>query len=209
MTVLEIINEVQRRLRLPQSTAISDAHAQLLLSYLNEVQRDYMMESVVWDELKTYGNFNTTAGTNIYTISITGGGEIEIIRSLRIGTNTPLEKFDNDEEFREYKRVYTAQAQPLMWRVYSRSGGNIIIEVCPTPDAVYQVDAEVVKKPPKLSLATDTPLLDSDTVILGITMLARKEMGLDAQGDLASFQAKLGLQSENQGESNFGDVEAV
>src|SRR4030067_452310 len=141
MTALEIINEVQIRLRLPKSTTITDAHAQLLLSFLNEVQRDYMHESVVWDELKTYGNFNTAAGTSLYTISITNSQEGEIIRALKIGT--------------------------------------------------------------------DVPLLDADTLILGATMLAKKEMGLDAQGDAAGFQAKLGLQSDTQGESNFGDVEAV
>src|SRR4030067_627873 len=144
MTALEIINEVQIRLRLPKSTTITDAHAQLLLSFLNEVQR-----------------------------------------------------------------VNTANAQPLAWRVYGRSGGSIIIELAPTPDAVYQIDAEIIKKPPKMSIAADVPLLDADTLILGATMLAKKEMGLDAQGDAAGFQAKLGLQSDTQGESNFGDVEAV
>src|SRR4030065_570284 len=208
MTALEIINEVQIRLRLPKSTTITDAHAQLLLSFLNEVQREYVHDSGVWDELKTYGNFNTAAGTSLYTISITNSQEVEIIRALKIGTNPPLEKFNNDEEFREYKRVNTANAQPLAWRVYGRSGGSIIIELAPTPDAVYQIDAEIIKKPPKMSIAADVPLLDADTLILGATMLAKKEMGLDAQGDAAGFQAKLGLESDTQGESNFGGVGA-
>src|SRR4030067_2060095 len=116
MTALEIINEVQIRLRLPKSTTITDAHAQLLLSFLNEVQRDYMHESVVWDELKTYGNFINAARTSLYTISITNSQEVEIIRALQIGPNPPLEKFNNDEEFREYKRDNTANAPPLRWR---------------------------------------------------------------------------------------------
>src|SRR4030065_2136778 len=127
MTDFEIINEVQIRLRLPKSTTMPDANAQLLLSFLNEGQRDYMHESVVWDELKTYGNFNTAAGTSLYTISITNSQEVEIIRALKIGTNPPLEKVNNDEEFREDKRVNTANAQPLAWRGYGRGGGKSII----------------------------------------------------------------------------------
>lgn len=204
MTVLEIIQEVQRRLRMPVSTSLTDAHSQLILSFINTVQRDFMLENIVWDECKVYGSFDTVAGTPTYSISVSGQ-ELDVVRNLQIGTNAPIVKYD-DDDFREYKRANTGQAQPLVFRIYSKSGGGITVELCPTPDAVYSVDFEALKKPPRLTAQNETPLLDSDTIIAGALMLARGEQeGKEPD----SFQAKLALQGDTQGESNWGDAEAV
>lgn len=189
---------------MPVSTALTDAHSQLILSFINTVQRDFLLENIVWDECKVYGSFDTVAGTATYSISVSGQ-ELEVIRNLQIGTNEPLVKLD-DEGFREYKRANTGQSQPLVRRIYSKSGGGITVELCPTPDAVYTVVFEALKKPPRLTGQNDTPLLDSDTIISGVLMLARGEQeGKEPD----SFQAKLALQSDTQGESNWGDAEAV
>jgi len=204
MTVLQIIQEVQRRLRLPVSQSLTDAHSQLLLSFINTVQRDFMQEDVVWDECKVYDSFNTVAGLATYTLTISGA-EIDAIRHLQIENYAPIGKF-SDDDFREYKRSNTGQGQPLVFRIYSRSGGDIIIELCPAPDKAYSVSCELLKKPPRLTGQNETPLLDSDTVIAGVLMLASGEQeGKEPD----SFQAKLSLQGDTQGESNWGDAEAV
>ena len=58
MTALELVREVQQRLRLPQSPDdLSDAHGKLLMQFANTVMRNFMTD--VWDELKVYGSFNT------------------------------------------------------------------------------------------------------------------------------------------------------
>lgn len=206
MTVLEIIQEVQKKLRLPQSLSLTDSHAKLILSLINDVQRNLLAEQGVWDEAKVYGSFNTVSGTATATISVSGQ-EIEIIRNLKIGTSPPIEKVD-DDDFREYKRVYST-GQPLYYRIYSKSGGGITVEFSPTPDAVYQIDYEVLKKPPRLVNSTDVPLLDADTLIAGTVTLAKHNQGQDVNLELSQFQAKLGMQVDSQGESGWGDVEAV
>lgn len=207
MTALEIVNDVQRVLRMPVSAAITEPHARLLLSFCNLVMRDFMLESFVWDELKVFGNFDTSADNAIYSISSTRG-DIDVISNIQIGTDDPLANY-NDENFRAYKRTNTNTGQPLVYRHYGRNAGAVLIEVSPTPDAVYTVDVETLIKPPKLVNSTDVPLLDPDTIVLGCVMLARKDQGEDYSGDLQAFQAKLALQGGTQGESNFGDVEAV
>lgn len=208
MTVLEMIRQVQRELRLPQSGTASEPHARLVLDYINKVQRSLMMESASWDELKVVGYFHTQANVNTYTVSIINEGEVDVIKDMRIGTNPPL-VHKTDDQFRELKRNYTASGQPLYYRHFGRESGYVIVDLLPVPDGDYQVDTEVLMKPPKLTMDTQEPMLDPDTIILGAIMLARKDQGDDFQPDLAVFQSKLGLQIDNSGESNWGDVEAV
>jgi hypothetical protein len=210
MQAITLINNIQRELRLPQAAAITEAHAQLILGFINTVQRDLMLENYVWDEQKTYGYFETEADSFLYTVTGSSSYEIDVIRNLQISTYDPL-TWCSDSDFRAYKRSYgTTTGRPLYWRVYSRSGGDsIVVELTPTPDAVYQVDTEALIKPKRLSAADDETMLDPDIIFLGALMLARKEQGDDYSGDLAAFQAKLMLQGDNQGESNFGDVEAI
>lgn len=208
MTALEIVRQVQRELRLPQSESVNEPHARLILDFANKVQRSLMLENVVWDELKEYGYFDTEAGKAIYTVSVVNNGEIDVIRSLQIGNDYPLIK-KPDEEFRELKRLFTGNGKPLYYRHLSRIGGSIVVELLPVPDASYSVNAEVLVKPPRLVNDTDIPLLDPDTIILGTIMLARKEQGEDYSLELSAFQSKLSMQSDTQGESNWGDVEAV
>ena len=207
MTVLEIINEVQVKLRLPVSTALTTAHAKLLLAFINEVQRNYMLMDTVWDELKVYGNFNTVAGTTIYTISDTAN-ELDTISSLQIALNAPLRHL-SDADFLTYRRANTTQAECKKYRLYQRAGSDILIEVAPTPDAAYQIDTEALIKPPRLTLGSETPLLDEDTIILGVAWLAKKDDGNDDREDFAAFQAMNSLRAGDKGNSNLGDVEPI
>ena len=127
---------------------------------------------------------------------------------MRIGTNPPLEH-KTDSDFREMKRVYTTIGAPLFYRIFSKEAGYVVVEFLPVPDGDYQVDTEILMKPPRLTMDSQEPMLDPDTIILGAIMLARKDQGDDFQTDLGAFQAKLGLQIDNSGESNWGDVDAV
>lgn len=211
MTALEIIQEVQKRLGMPQSAALTTTHAKQILGFVNTVQRDMMCEGYVWDELKNYNSFNTADNTAVYAITATGY-EIDVLRNLQIGTSQPLKKFNNDEDFLEYKRqVSGSKGQPLAYRLRTRStsAGTVSVEVAPTPDAVYAVDWELLIKPLKLVNSSDVPLLDSDCIVLGALFMARRQLGEDFSADLGAFQAKLSLFGGSQAGSDFGDVEAV
>jgi hypothetical protein len=207
MEALTLINRVQKELRLPLSSGVTDAHAQLILSFINTVQRKLMTEDAVWDQLKQYGTVATADGVETYNVTATDSYEIDTVRHLQIGTSPPIEK-KSDAEFRTLKRSYTSEGQPLFWRQYARSGGStIIIELLPTPDTIYTIDTEILIRPKLLVNASDPTVLDDDSLFLGALALARKEQGEEYQGDLAIFQASFGPEGDNQGDSNWGDVE--
>ena len=209
MTVLEIINEVQVKLRLPVSTALTTAHAKLLLAFINEVQRNYMLMDTVWDELKVYLSVNTVAGTAIYAVPAPSSGELDTIRSIQIAYNDPLVML-SDGDFLSHQRVNTTQAEPKKYRHRSRTAAGVItIEVSAVPDAVYAMDMECQIKPPRLTLGSETPLLDEDTIILGVAWLAKKDDGNDDREDFAAFQAMNSLRAGDKGNSNLGDVEPI
>lgn len=209
-TALQMVNRMQRELRLPQSQLVTDPHAALMLGCLNNAQRNLLPESYVWDELKVYGTFSTQIGEALYTITGSDTKDIDVIRNLEIPGSDPFTHLP-DAEFRTKKRDQGATpSQPIFYRNYSRSGGaSIVIEVCPTPDAVYAVSTEALIKPKRMVAAGDLIELDEDTLFLAAMFLATKAEGQDFQADLALYQAKLALSGESQGESNWGDVEVV
>ncbi len=215
MSVLEIINEVQRQLRLPQSASMVDAHAQLLLSFMNKVMLNFMMEAAVFDDLKVNGSIQLQKDISIYAISPLNVSNIDVLQNIQIGTSAPLEKL-SDDDFRDFVRVHTEEAsdntltpleaEPEAYRQYARAGGAIYIEVCPTPDQSYTADYALLVKPERVADGNDIPMLDQETIIEGVLLLAKEEMGIADQGDVDSFAVKLKGEIFSQGESNWGDV---
>lgn len=206
MNALELVREVQKRLRLPQSLSLNDPHAQLILSYINTVQRDLMTEVGVWDALKVYGEFYTEAGEALYTVAVEGM-EIDVIRSLSIN-GIELEKV-SDETFRQLKKSGSEQSFPKVFRFYSRTGSSIVVELFPVPNNTYKVNVEALAKPPRLIQETDIPVLDEDAIVAGAVMLAKREQGEDASQEMALFQLKMDMHTDTFLETNFGDVEPV
>lgn len=205
-TALQIINDVQGQLRLPKSPLITDAHAQLLLSFLNEVQLNYMMEVGLWDELKAEGAFLTVQGVSTYVVSCINGIKADQIRSLEIEDSGPLTK-RTDAHFKAIRTLDAAQGQPTDYRIIGRSGKGIVIELFPAPDQSYTINFELMNKPVTLVSSTDVPVLDQETILLGVKYLAKKDQGDEYQAELSTFQAKLSLQAGSQNESAWGDVE--
>lgn len=209
-TALEMVKRMQRKLRLPQASTITEPHAAIMLECLNNAQRNLLPESYVWDELKVYGSFNTSIGNALYNITGTDDKELDVLRNLEITGNHPFIHL-TDSAFREKKRALSSTpGQPVFYRNYAREGGaSLVIEVTPTPDAIYTVETEALVKPKKLIADGDEILLDEDTLFLAAMFLATESEGLDYQAALSLYQAKLSLIGENQGESNWGDIEAI
>lgn len=205
-TILNIINELQRWLRLPESTEITDGHAALLLSFANEVQLDYMTEFCQWEEQKLRGAFRTQAGIAVYALSPLQSGVVDYVTELKIDSAPPLIK-PSETAFRDIIRTAPDQAQPTSYNHYGRAGSSLLIELAPTPDAIYRVDFSLLLKPARLVNADDIPLLDGDTILLGMKYLARKDQGEDYQAELATFQAKISLRAGTHGESDSQGID--
>ena len=206
-TALQIVNTVQKKLRLPQTASGSfatDPHAQLILSFANQAMMDMITDAFEWDEMKLAGAFGTRDGIAVYTIYPVNGASIGGISRLQIGGDDPFDLL-NDSDFRNMKNIYTVGSTPLFYRIYARAGNALVIEILPVPDAVYVVEFEGMQRPDELSAYTDIPLLDPDTIIAGALMLARKDQGEDYTLEMGAFQAKLSLKGR-QTEAAWGDV---
>jgi len=212
MTILNIINKVQRALRLPQSTDVTDTHGAMLLDYANDVQRIFMAKKVQWDALKDFTHFHTVDGTATYTLAASGASyEIDTIDDLKIGNYPSLVKL-SDNDFRASKKIYTEEGQPLFYRIYQRTivtVATIKIELLPVPAAAYQVDQEVHIKPLVMTAKGDVPMLDADTIFLGVKWLAVHGQGENWQKELGESLAALSDTASVEADGNFGDVEAV
>lgn len=204
LNALQIVQEIQKRLRMPQSAALTERHAVLLLSFVNSVLVNGPGEGYVWDELKWFTAVPTVVGQVTYRIE-RSGYELDVLRDLRIGTNPPLSLL-SDDLFREYKRLHTSQGQPKAWRHYSADTGTITIEVAPPPDAVYSIDVEALVKPKRLVNASDVPLIDPEILILGGLTLAKEDQGEDYTLAGQEYGSKL-AQAATRNESNWGDVD--
>lgn len=208
-TALQMVNRVQRSLRLPFSATVAEYHGALILENINTVQRGMMLDGFVWDDLKQFSHFHTDATNATYAISGAAGEDIDVIRNLQIGYSDPIIK-KTDDEFRAIKRGYAGTTgQPLYYRHYSRSVGTLTIELAPSPDAAYQVDTEILVKPPMLTADGDLITLDADAVFYGALMLARQDQGEDATAQMSVFQAKISMLAGSHSDSNLGDMEAV
>lgn len=209
LTVLQIINNVQKEMRLPQTGEVAfptSAHAQLLLGFLNKTM-DLMMEIAPSPNLKINGAFQTVAGIRFYLIApVNYASGIDTLTRLQIGTYEPLVMM-TDEQMSNYRRTSSTQRQPLYYRIHSRQGGYLIIELADTPDASYTVEFDGLMKVSKLTAHTDIPLLDTDTIQLGVLWMAKNDQGEEFQIDLEAFQAKVSLQNPNGGVA--GDVDFI
>ena len=209
---LWIVQQVQRRLRLPLSSDFNDTHALFILGMANEVQRDYLTQVAVWDQLKLYGNVTVSppAAGSPATVTIqVPGYEIDVLRRLYI-EGYPEIDFLSDDEFLDRIRIASGNAErPTYCRIRSRSLDSVTVEVGPVPDQDYVLQTELLLKPFLMEVQDDMPMLDPDTIVLGAIMLASLEAGLDYQEKLAAFQANLSLTSSANSESNWGDVEPI
>lgn len=196
-TTLEIINQIQRGLRLPESAALTTSHAKLLLTFLNELQ-DTLMIDGDWPELKLKLSQLIISGQSKVTIYPTNTAEVDIIKRIQVGTDIPLFIL-NDREFLDIQRTNSGSSnQPTQARVLYRIGGALVVEVDPVPDAAYTLVIEALQKPAELVNQGDIPILDTNTLIQGVLAKAKDEQGTSPGGAFASFLEKLngGLTSQ-------------
>lgn len=201
LSALEIVNAVQRDLRLPQSLDFNNAHAKLILSYVNRVQRDVMAIFGNWLELKVYRQFSTAVGLSKYKLT---KDELTALTYMEIN-GVEVTKCRTDEAFRSVKT--TTPGTPSSYRIRSFIPATGLTEIefnCPA-DAVYTVDYEGYAKPPLLEFENDVPMLNPETIVLGTILVAKGKQGQDVSLDLEMWKNNFSLtvNENNPG----GDVE--
>jgi len=208
-TVLEIINAVQLELRLPQSAALTDNFARIILAKMNTILTTILPENNVFDHLKVQGSFTINSTRPLYRLTPVNVDFVETINFLRKPDLSYITKATDDLTFRTLADSYNASlsyAAPVHYRVAQRDHGFPILEFTPAPDQAYIVSYEIIKSPKELTAVGDyVPL--PDAVKAGALMLMKQSQGRDASAEVVIFEAAMRRAGVHSANSQLGDVE--
>lgn len=208
-TLLEVVNGVQRALRMPVSSGITDQLSLAIIQKVNDVLTTMLPGNSIYEHLKIKGSFATKSGTDLYRISPVNVSGISSIIYLRNPDLSFLRGPLSDSDFRALKDIYNAEfnyTMPTVFRIAGFDGGYPMVELFNNPDDTYIISFEAVRKLPKLTAATDYVFLP-DVARLGATMMMKMDMGRDYKMESGLFAQALEVANSEQSNVSFGDVE--
>ena len=175
MTFLNIINNVLRRLREDEVTSVTGStYAKMVGDYINDA-KELVEEAADWSALRETISVTTAASDNTY--SLTGGSDSVKVMSVINDTQNCFMEYQTKDWFNN--ALYVANEVEGAPKYYTYNGldssGDTQVLVGPTPDGVYTLRFDVIKRQAALSANTDAMLVPSAPVIhLAVALLARE-----------------------------------
>jgi hypothetical protein len=128
-----------------------------------------------WSALRETITISTAASDNTY--SLTGGGDNIKVMSMLNDTDNCFMEYQTKDWFNEQLYISSAAEGTPRYFTYNGldSNGDTQILVGPTPDGVYSIRVDTVKRQADLSANTDELLIPAMPVIhLAVALLARE-----------------------------------
>jgi len=205
LTALEIINRVQRRLRLPASSAITDTHAQLMLDFVNDAYLTVFPNIGVMNELKVRGAFFAHGGGPtlwpIHPINFSYVSKLNWVKYYgKSPDEYPLELVSAETLEIENLKAMTSGDLPGYAKFYCirQSPDRFpVVQLYPDPDPGVAFEYECSIKPSALSAATDYPICDPMALLYGATILAKRDAGLDPSAEVELLGNLIGTMDFN------------
>ena len=175
MTYLNLMNSVLRRLREEETTSVtSTTYVKMVGDFINDA-KTLVGQAADWSALRETITITTTASDNTY--SLTGGGDNIKVMSMLNDTENLFMEYQTKDWFNE--QLYISSAAEGAPRYFTYNGldasGDTQIFVGPTPDAVYSIRVDTVKRQADLSANADVLLVPAQPVIhLAVALLARE-----------------------------------
>jgi hypothetical protein len=175
MTYLNLMNNVLRRLREDEVSSVSaTTYTKMVSDFINDAKK-LVEESNDWSALRETIVVSTTASDNSY--SLTGSGDNVKVMSVINDTQNCFMEYQTKDWFND--SLYIANAVEGAPKYYTYNGldssGDTEVLVGPTPDGVYSLRFDVVKRQADLSFNTDTLLVPAMPVVhLAVALLARE-----------------------------------
>jgi hypothetical protein len=175
MTYLNLMNSVLRRLREEETTSVtSTTYVKMVGDFINDAKK-MVEEASDWSALRDTIVISTTASDNSY--SLTGGSDNVKVMSVLNDTENCFMGYQTKDWFNE--QLYLVDAAEGAPRYYTYNGldssGDTEVLVGPTPDAVYSLRFDVVKRQADLSANDDSLLVPAMPVVhLAVALLARE-----------------------------------
>lgn len=175
MTYLNLMNNVLRRLREEETTSVtSTTYVKMVSDFINDAKK-IVEEAADWSALRETIVVTTSASDNSY--SLTGGGDNVKVMSVINDTQNCFMEYQTKDWFNDSLYISNAVEGAPKYYTYNGldSSGDTEVLVGPTPDGVYSLRFDVVKRQADLSSNTDTLLVPAMPVIhLAVALLARE-----------------------------------
>ena len=175
MTYLNLMNSVLRRLREEETSSVtSTTYVKMVGDFINDA-KTLVGQAADWSALRETITISTTASDNTY--SLTGGGDNIKVMSMLNDTENYFMEYQTKDWFNEQLYISSAAEGAPRYFTYNGldSSGDTQILVGPTPDGVYSIRVDTVKRQADLSANTDELLIPAMPVIhLAIALLARE-----------------------------------
>ncbi len=175
MTYLNLMNSVLRRLREEETSSVtSTTYVKMVGDFINDA-KTLVGQAADWSALRETITISTTASDNTY--SLTGGGDNIKVMSMLNDTQNCFMTYQTKDWFNEQLYISSAAEGTPRYFTYNGldSNGDTQILVGPTPDGVYSIRVDTVKRQADLSANTDELLIPAMPVIhLAVALLARE-----------------------------------
>jgi hypothetical protein len=173
MTYLNLMNNVLRREE--ETTSVtSTTYVKMVGDFINDAKK-VVEEATDWSALRETIVITTTASDNSY--SLTGGGDNVKVMCVLNDTSNLFMDYQTKDWFNE--QLYISSAAEGAPRYYTYNGldasGDTEVLVGPTPDGVYSLRFDVIKRQADLSANSDSLLVPAMPVIhYAVALLARE-----------------------------------
>jgi len=175
MTYLNLINNVLRRLREEETTSVtSTTYIKMVGDFVNDA-KTLVGQAADWSALRETLTISTTASDNTY--SLTGGGDNVKVMSMLNDTQNCFMTYQTKDWFNDALYISNAVEGAPKYFTYNGLDGNGDTQILlgPTPDGVYSIRVDLVKRQADLTANTDSLLIPAQPVIhLAVALLARE-----------------------------------
>jgi hypothetical protein len=175
MTYLNLMNSVLRRLREEETTSVtSTTYNKMVGDFINDAKK-LVEEATDWSALRETIVVTTSASDNSY--SLTGGGDNVKVMSVLNDTQNCFMEYQTKNWFNDALYISNAVEGAPKYYTYNGldSNGDTEVLVGPTPDGVYSLRFDVIKRQADLSANTDSLLVPAMPVVhLAVALLTRE-----------------------------------
>ena len=175
MTYLKLMNSVLRRLREEETTSVtSTTYVKMVGDFINDA-KTLVGQAADWSALRETLTISTTASNNTY--SLTGGGDNVKVMSMLNDTQNCFMTYQTKDWFNDALYISNAVEGAPKYFTYNGLDGNGDTQILlgPTPDGVYSIRVDLVKRQTDLTANSDSLLIPAQPVIhLAVALLARE-----------------------------------
>lgn len=175
MTYLNLMNNVLRRLREEETTSVtSTTYVKMVGDFINDA-KTLVGQAADWSALRETLTISTTASDNTY--SLTGGSDNVKVMSMLNDTQNCFMTYQTKDWFNDALYISNAVEGAPKYFTYNGLDGNGDTQILfgPTPDGVYSIRVDLVKRQADLTANTDSLLIPAQPVIhLAVALLARE-----------------------------------